>query len=133
MAARAPAGRAVERGARDDPAAVWRGNRRVPAGGRHPGRRHARNQGVPDPEDRKSTRLNSSHRQISYTGFCFKKSVFVALPILGKTLLTYWPRTRMGRRMLLMARDEDDTMASLPANQDLEQLRGRFGRAVSPL
>src|SRR2546430_11337502 len=26
-----------------------------------------------DAEDRKSTRLNSSHSQISYAGFCFKK------------------------------------------------------------
>src|SRR5216683_6049930 len=29
--------------------------------------------GVPDPEDRKSTRLNSSHDQISYAVFCLKK------------------------------------------------------------
>src|SRR4051794_40830791 len=69
----------------------------------------------------------------STTGAWTLAGVFVALPILGKTLLTYWPHTRMGRRMLLKAPDEDDTMASLPANQDLEQLRGRFGRAVSPL
>jgi membrane-bound ClpP family serine protease len=60
--------------------------------------------------------------------------VFVALPILGKMLLTYWPRTRMGRRMMLTApTEEDTTLASLQANQELEELRGRFGRAVSPL
>src|SRR2546430_7397870 len=34
-----------------------------PHGGRHPRR----------PEDRKSTRLNSSHSQISYAVFCLKK------------------------------------------------------------
>src|SRR3712207_8578077 len=28
---------------------------------------------VPDPEDRKSTRLNSSHANISYAVFCLKK------------------------------------------------------------
>src|SRR2546430_7516923 len=28
---------------------------------------------VPDPQDRKSTRLNSSHSQISYAVFCLKK------------------------------------------------------------
>src|SRR5437762_11996192 len=28
----------------------------------------------PDPQDRKSTRLNSSHRCISYAGFCLKKN-----------------------------------------------------------
>src|SRR3712207_7382666 len=32
------------------------------------GQRHA-----PDPEDRKSTRLNSSHANISYAVFCLKK------------------------------------------------------------
>src|SRR2546422_1473657 len=31
------------------------------------------NGGGPGPEDRKSTRLNSSHRYISYAVFCFKK------------------------------------------------------------
>src|SRR5205085_12183458 len=34
----------------------------------HAGRRH-----VPSPQDRKSTRLNSSHSQISYAVFCLKK------------------------------------------------------------
>jgi membrane-bound serine protease (ClpP class) len=68
------------------------------------------------------------------TGTWTLVGVFVALPILGKILLTYWPRTRFGRRMLLMAHTETDhTLASLQANQELEQLRGRFGRAVSPL
>src|SRR2546427_2627843 len=40
--------------------------RRHPAHGRHPDR------GRPD-QDRKSTRLNSSHSQISYAVFCLKK------------------------------------------------------------
>jgi membrane-bound serine protease (ClpP class) len=67
------------------------------------------------------------------TGAWTLVGVFIALPVLGKILLTYWPRTRMGRRMMLIARPEDDTLASLHANQELEDLRGRFGRAVSPL
>src|SRR5437867_10015032 len=51
--------------------------------GRHPdlgrGRRSSRRRGVSDPDallarvDRKSTRLNSSHRTISYAVFCLKK------------------------------------------------------------
>lgn len=74
--------------------------------------------------------------------FCYSRTVgawtlvgvFVALPFLGKILLTIWPRTPIGRRMMLMANTEDDnTLASLEANQELELLRGRFGRAVSPL
>src|SRR5437762_14155196 len=35
--------------------------------------RHADARGVPPPRDRKSTRLNSSHRCISYAVFCLKK------------------------------------------------------------
>src|SRR3712207_7189042 len=43
-------------------AALVRGHPRLPAGGRsHP------------PRDRKSTRLNSSHANISYAVFCLKK------------------------------------------------------------
>src|SRR2546430_9076020 len=37
------------------------------------GQLHARKQGVDVDEDRKSTRLNSSHSQISYAVFCLKK------------------------------------------------------------
>ena len=60
--------------------------------------------------------------------------VFLALPILGKILLTYWPRTPIGRRMMLTApTEEDTTLATLQGNQQLEELRGRFGRAVSAL
>src|SRR3712207_6869204 len=35
--------------------------------------RRARRQGTAEPEDRKSTRLNSSHANISYAVFCLKK------------------------------------------------------------
>src|SRR5438874_10421328 len=35
--------------------------------------RHPRNSGIP-PQDRKSTRLNSSHVEISYAVFCLKKN-----------------------------------------------------------
>src|SRR2546427_8912057 len=45
--------------------------------GRSPGRGHRNGQVRPDTsgggEDRKSTRLNSSHSQISYAVFCLKK------------------------------------------------------------
>src|SRR5688572_32253367 len=41
---------------------------------------------APGPEDRKSTRLNSSHSQISYAVFCLKKKTFrmmnaVSIPV----------------------------------------------------
>jgi membrane-bound serine protease (ClpP class) len=59
--------------------------------------------------------------------------VFVALPVLGSVLLHYWPRTPIGRRFFLTGPGEDATVASLPANQELEQLKGRFGRTLSAL
>src|SRR5262249_44724689 len=59
--------------------------------------------------------------------------VFVAVPALGSVLLHYWPRTPIGRPFFLTSPDEDSTVASLPANQELEQLKGRFGRTLSAL
>src|SRR2546430_12518214 len=38
-----------------------------------PGKSHIRAVRIPHPTDRKSTRLNSSHSQISYAVFCLKK------------------------------------------------------------
>src|SRR2546427_3373206 len=47
-------------------------------------------------QDRKSTRLNSSHSQISYAVFCLKKKTRSATPRLGKT--PYRPQTALTRR-----------------------------------
>ncbi len=44
-----------------------------------------------------------------------------------------WRRTPLARRFVLEAPDEEATMAALPANQDLERLRGRIGRTLSAL
>src|SRR5207248_11237772 len=54
-----------------DPAA-WDAQRRRRLGVRGAGPRPA-GAGLPPEEDRKSTRLNSSHRTISYAVFCLKK------------------------------------------------------------
>src|SRR5207248_6388036 len=40
---------------------------------------HHREGRAPAPEDRKSTRLNSSHRTISYAVFCLKKKSIIPL------------------------------------------------------
>src|SRR2546430_12978711 len=45
----------------------------VTSGGPAVGRRYARQSAGLDRADRKSTRLNSSHSQISYAVFCLKK------------------------------------------------------------
>ncbi len=69
----------------------------------------------------------------TYTGWLTLVLVFVVVPVLGGFLFHYWPRTPMGRRLFLTGTDEDATLASMPVNVELEQLRGRLGRAVSPL
>jgi membrane-bound serine protease (ClpP class) len=65
------------------------------------------------------------------TGMVTLLSVFVAVPALGALMLYYWPRTPIGRRLILP--DQEATVAFLPANVELEGLRGRFGRAMSDL
>jgi membrane-bound serine protease (ClpP class) len=67
------------------------------------------------------------------TGLVTLVCVGVGLPMLLSGLFHYWPRTRMGRRMFLANPDEDATVASMPVNLELEQLRGQYGRAVSAL
>jgi membrane-bound ClpP family serine protease len=59
--------------------------------------------------------------------------VFLALPLTVRFLLFYWPRTPMGRQLVLSEQADDATLAALPANQELEHLKGRIGRALSEL
>jgi membrane-bound serine protease (ClpP class) len=58
--------------------------------------------------------------------------LFVSVSVLGILFLNLWPRTPMGRRFFLKA-PENDTLAHDPAKQEMEQLRGRFGRTISTL
>lgn len=60
-------------------------------------------------------------------------ALFVVVPLAGMVLLHYWPRLRMNERMMLGRPDDDATVAEMPANLELEQLRGRYGRTLSPL
>jgi membrane-bound serine protease (ClpP class) len=59
--------------------------------------------------------------------------VVVALPVVGCVLLHWWPRSPLGKRLFLTTPEEDATLASTPVNQELGQLIGRYGRAVSDL
>jgi membrane-bound serine protease (ClpP class) len=68
-----------------------------------------------------------------YTGLITLLVVFVALPVVAGAVLYYWPKTSLGKRFILAAPDEDATVASMPVHLELEQLRGRAGRAVSAL
>ena len=60
-------------------------------------------------------------------------AVFVALPVMVRLLLYFWPRTPMGKQFFLNDPSEDATVAALPSNQELEHLKGRIGRALSAL
>src|SRR3712207_8571153 len=56
---------------------VWKGGRRVsPEGGHGPNPTSFQARGCGHP-DRKSTRLNSSHANISYAVFCLKKKIYM--------------------------------------------------------
>jgi membrane-bound serine protease (ClpP class) len=59
--------------------------------------------------------------------------VFVALPIVAGALLHYWPKTPIGKRMFLTGTAEEDTVASLSLNKELENLKGKIGRTLSAL
>ena len=67
------------------------------------------------------------------TGLWTLLGVGIALPIVGSLLFHYWPKTPIGKRFFLTPLDEGATMASLPENIELEELRGQFGQALSPL
>src|SRR5262249_12755084 len=67
------------------------------------------------------------------TGLWTLLGVCVALPVVGGVALHYWPKTPLGRRFFLTAPAEDATVAHLPENVELEELRGQFGQALSAL
>ncbi len=67
------------------------------------------------------------------TGLYALVGVAGVLPVAGGLLLYLWPRTPMGRRLFLPPSEPTDTMAALPANQELEALKGRFGKTISSL
>lgn len=60
-------------------------------------------------------------------------AVFIIIPILGPILIHYWPKTPLGKRFFLTAQNEDETLANMPVNLELEQLRGRYGKTLSTL
>jgi membrane-bound ClpP family serine protease len=67
------------------------------------------------------------------TGLWTLLGVCIALPIISSMLFHYWPKTPLGKRFFLPPLDEAATVASLPENIELEELRGQFGQALSSL
>jgi membrane-bound serine protease (ClpP class) len=60
-------------------------------------------------------------------------ALFIFLPIAGPLVLHYWPRTTVGRKLVLSSPEDDATVAQMPVNLELEALRGRYGKTLSPL
>ncbi len=70
----------------------------------------------------------------SYLGFVTLAAEAVLLPVAAGLGLYIWPRTPMGRRLILRRVENDgSTLAANPIFQELEQLRGRIGKATSVL
>jgi membrane-bound serine protease (ClpP class) len=67
-----------------------------------------------------------------YLGFATLAIEAIILPLLAGLFVYIWPRTPMGRRMMVRSESADETtIASMPANLELEPLRGRLGRVVT--
>jgi membrane-bound ClpP family serine protease len=59
--------------------------------------------------------------------------VVVGLPVIIVLAFQYWPKTAMGRRVLLMAPKSEDVLPDDPDKEMLKGLVGRTGRAKSKL
>jgi membrane-bound serine protease (ClpP class) len=68
-----------------------------------------------------------------FTGMVTLVITLVGVPILATGFLYLWPWTPLGRKLIQAGDRESDTLASMPAFQELEQLRGRYGRTVSSM
>jgi membrane-bound ClpP family serine protease len=67
------------------------------------------------------------------TGMWTLAGVGIALPIFMAVLLHYWPKTPIGKRFFLTVPSENDTVASMPEYQEMEQFRGQIGQSLSAL
>lgn len=79
------------------------------------------------------TGLAMTFSQSASRGLATVIIIFILIPILAPILVHYYPKTALGRRFVLSQPDDDATVANMPVNLELEQLRGRYGRAVSAL
>jgi membrane-bound ClpP family serine protease len=68
-----------------------------------------------------------------YHGWFCLIFVFVAVPTLLVAFFHFLPKSAMSRRLLSSGPEEDATIATMPVHLELEQLRGKVGRALSSL
>jgi membrane-bound serine protease (ClpP class) len=69
----------------------------------------------------------------TYAGLWTLVGTFLAVPLFAVLMRYLWPRTKLGRQLVLAVPDAEDTLSAMPANQELEQLKGRIGRTLSAL
>lgn len=67
------------------------------------------------------------------TGIVTLIVLFVALPVLLTMSSRFFSKTNVGKSMFLSAAEERGTFAQMPSLQELEHLRGRYGKTVSSL
>ena len=69
----------------------------------------------------------------TYHGWFSLILVFVLVLLLLVGIFHYLPKSAMSRQLLSSGPEEDATVASMPVNLELEQLRGKIGRSLSAL
>jgi membrane-bound ClpP family serine protease len=67
------------------------------------------------------------------TGLVTLLVVFLAIPLIAIGGLYIWPYTPFGKKLIREGPSADDTVAALPGLAELEVLKGRLGKALSPL
>jgi len=69
----------------------------------------------------------------STTALLTMLAVFLLVPVLMIGAFQVWQRSPLSRKLIKSGPDDDATMANMPVNVELEQLRGRYGKTVSSL
>jgi membrane-bound ClpP family serine protease len=68
-----------------------------------------------------------------FTGALILAGVVIGLPVVLVLAFQYWPKTAMGRRILLIGPKSEDVLPDDAEKQALKSLIGRTGRAKSKL
>lgn len=72
-------------------------------------------------------------RQGSMLGLGMLAAALAGLPIVIVVALQWWPKTPLGRRMLLKVQDEEDLLPDSPRLRYLKSLIGRVGKATTKM
>lgn len=65
------------------------------------------------------------------TGIVTLIALLIVLPVCLGVAFHYWPKTRLGKKLMLTGPQDDEAATNAPVNLELEQLRGRFGKTAS--